>query len=147
MSYTTSITINAPAERVWAVMTDVERWPEWTASVSSVERLDSGPFTTGSRARIKQPKLPTTIWTVTAIQPGRSFTWRAQSSGVTTVANHQIAPAADGQSVTVTLSIEESGPLAPLVRLLASGMTRRYVNMEAEGLKERSERAPLGAVA
>jgi uncharacterized membrane protein len=139
---TTSITINAPVERVWSVMTDVERWPEWTASVTRVERLDAGPFGVGSRARISQPKLPTTIWTVSDLQPERSFAWTAGASGITTVANHEITPG-PADSVTVTLSIRQSGLLSPLVALLAGGLTRRYIRMEAEGLKRKAEGAAL----
>lgn len=146
MSFSKSITINAPAQRVWEVLTDVERWPESTASMTRVQRLDNGPFRIGSSAKIVQPKLPTMTWTVTDLQPGRSFSWSTGSAGVTTVADHSIEPAA-GDSVTVTLSVRERGPLAPLVQLFYGGITRRYVTMEAEGLKRVVEAGAPAAVA
>src|SRR5579884_3082507 len=65
MDYEVSIDIDAPAELVWAEMSDVERWPESTRSISSVRRLDRGPFGLGSRARVKQPRFTPLVWTVT----------------------------------------------------------------------------------
>jgi len=56
MHFTDSIDIQAPTEVVWAVWSDIERWPEWTASVARVERLDPGALAVGLRARIHQPK-------------------------------------------------------------------------------------------
>ena len=141
MRYDVSIAINAPAERVWSVVSDVERWPRVTASVSSVERLEHGPFAVGSRARIKQPRLATMIWTVTALEPGRSFTWTASSPGMNVIGEHRVEPG-PGDAVTVTLSIVQSGLLEPIVRLLYGGLTRRYIQMEAEGVKRVSTGDP-----
>ena len=44
--------------RAWAVVSDVERWPQRTASITSVKLLNSPPFGLSSEARIHQPKLP-----------------------------------------------------------------------------------------
>jgi uncharacterized protein YndB with AHSA1/START domain len=52
------IDIQASPERVWEILVDVERWPEWTPTVLSVQREDSGALSVGSRAYIRQPKIP-----------------------------------------------------------------------------------------
>ena len=67
MGFEVVIGINATEERVWAALTDVEHWPDWTSSVTSVARIDGGSFGVGSQARIKQPKLGTMHWTVTEL--------------------------------------------------------------------------------
>ncbi|MBL7496874.1 SRPBCC family protein [Frankia sp. CNm7] len=151
MYYETSVRIAAPAERVWAVLRDVERWPEWTPTMSQVHRIESAPeyvpgadgptgeLSKGDVVTIKQPRLPTASWTVTAWNPGASFAWTSTNGGTRTVADHQIAPDPDGTSVTVTLSIRQTGPLAGLIALLAGGLTRRYVDTEAASLKSRCE--------
>jgi uncharacterized membrane protein len=138
MSLQVSVTIDAPAERVWSELINVERWPLFTDSMTSVERLDRGPFQNGSRARIKQPSLPSMVWTVTNIQPLHQFTWTVTSAGVTTVATHALSPGPAG-SVILTLSIDRTGVLAPVIDMLTAGLTRRYVTMEAEGMKRACE--------
>ena len=74
-TFNVSTDIAAPAERVWEVMIDTNRWHEWTPSITSVKRLSDAPIAVGSRVLIRQPKIPPASWTVTAIEPGASFTW------------------------------------------------------------------------
>jgi carbon monoxide dehydrogenase subunit G len=141
MHYQVSISVDASIERVWAELIDVERWPQYTASIASVERLDDGPFQVGSRARIKQPGLPTLVWTVTRFQAQHEFTWTITSMGVTTTASHQISPGEPGGGAMLTLSIDRTGLLAPLVDRIYDSLTRRYMQMEAEGMKRACEEA------
>ncbi len=138
MAYETSIEIDAAQEHVWAVLTDVERWPEWTASMQKVERQDDGDLVLGSRVRIKQPRVPAVIWVVTELDPGRAFSWTVAGPGVTTVAKHRIEPV-DASAVRVHLAISRRGPLAGVISALSAALTRRYVGMEARGLKKRCE--------
>ena len=138
MKQSKAVEIGAPPERVWEVLIDVERWPEWTETVTSVTRLDEGPFRVGSRAKIDQPKIPETEYVVTELDAGRSFTWVATGPGVTTTARHDVEPLPDGGS-RVTLSVEQSGWLGSIMGRFYRGLTDRYLANEAAGLKSRCE--------
>ena len=53
-----AVEIAAPAAIVWEVFADVERWPEWTASVpSGVGPLDGPAIEVGHRFAIEWPAL------------------------------------------------------------------------------------------
>jgi uncharacterized membrane protein len=136
--YEVSAEIDAPLDRVWSVLTDVERMPEWNSAMTQVKRLDQGPFAVGSAVRIKQPRLPAAVWRVFELTPQRSFSWRANAGGLTTNAGHLLATAPSG-GTEVTLTLGSNGLLAPLVSLLTSALTRRNMDAELRGLKARSE--------
>jgi uncharacterized membrane protein len=138
----TVVEISAPAERVWLVMSDIERWPEWTASVSRVERIDPGPLAVGSRARIRQPRLLPAVWRVTELDPGRSFTWVTRSPGVRVTGQQRVEPWGPGSRAHLGLRFE--GILGPLVARLAAALSNRYLALEAQGLKRRSEASGTG---
>jgi uncharacterized membrane protein len=146
VEYQVSVEIDAPADVVWTVMSDGERWHEWTASVTSVRRLDRGPLRIGSRALIRQPRFPPAVWTVTALEPGRRFVWKSGMPGMWVYGDHAVSPLASGTRATLTLTYE--GLLARIMGRMTRGITLRYLNMEASGLKRRSEenaRAALSA--
>lgn len=139
MHFEITVGIDAPAETVWNLLIDVERWPDMTASIDRVELLDES-FALSSRARVHQPKLLAAGWTVTAFTENRSFTWESRSPGITTVAAHDIVPEPGG-TVSVRLTLDQKGPLAPVLSLLTGRRARRYVTMEANGLKSMAERS------
>lgn len=131
------VEIHATADRVWGVLSDVERWREWTASISRINLYTGSPIEVGSRAIVKQPRFPAAQWLVTDVEPGRGFVWVSIGPGLTVTARHEIEPIADG--CRVTLSLEYSGFMARLVLRFTRGITERYVAMEAAGLKTRAE--------
>ena len=136
MQVEVAIDIDAQPDRVWAVMADVERWPEWTESMTSVKLLD-GAFGLGKSARVKQPRLPGSVWLVTAFEPGRGFAWETHSLGTHTIGGHRVEPRDSGARATLTIRM--TGGLTPLLAPLTSRFVRRYMEMEAAGLKKRSE--------
>lgn len=140
MQLTEEIEVAAPPDRVWTIMADVERWHEWTASITSVERLDDGPFRVGSRARVRQPRLRPAIFEVTALEPGCSFTWQTRSAGLTANATHRVTPIPGGSRVRLGLDFR-GWPLLFLGWWIR-GISVRYMAMEARGLKRRAEAAP-----
>jgi uncharacterized protein YndB with AHSA1/START domain len=140
MNFGDSVQIGAPAADVWRVFSDVERWPEWTASVRTVEVVRGAGVEPGARVRIRQPRLPVLTWEVTEVEPGVSWTWVARSPGVVTLARHTVTPAGPGATL-VEQVIEQRGPLAGIAGWLTGRLTRRYLAIEGAGLKQRCEAA------
>ena len=136
-AFSITVEIAASPERVWVVMSDIERWPEWTPTVNRIRRLDDGPLAPGTRARIRQPKLPPAVWRVISVDEGREFTWVTRGPGVSVTAGHRVEPLEGGSRAT--LSIRFSGFLGPLVAWLTRGLNDRYLALEASGLKRWSE--------
>ena len=132
-----TVEIAAPPERVWPAIRDVERWHEWTASITSIRRLDDGPLREGSRAVVQQPKLPSNTFEVTKLEANRGFTWETKSAGLRGAGHHWIEPIDGGRASRVTLGVDFSGLLAPIVALFYGALTQRYIEMEAAGLKSR----------
>ncbi len=131
--------VHAPAEEVWRLFVDVERWPEMTKSIREVRRVDTGPLRIGSEALVRQPRLPRARWRVTEMEPGRSFTWETNAAGVTAVGGHTVV--ADGQGSTITLTLRQYGPLARLVHAFVGSLSQRYLLMEMDGFRRTAESA------
>jgi len=133
-----SVEIEASAPTVWDVFVDVEQWPSWTSSVTELVALDGPGIEVGKRFQIKQPRMPKLVWEVTDVDPGSSWTWRQHSPGGTTLATHEVVANGTGKTL-VRQRIDQRGPIGVTVGALMRGLTKRYLELEAQGLKTRSE--------
>jgi uncharacterized membrane protein len=133
-----AIEIDAPPQLVWDVFSDVEHWPEWTSSVTSLVGLDGPALAVGKRFTIKQPGMSKLGWKVTEIDPGSSWTWVQRSPGVNVTARHYVS-AQPGGGTLVRQQLDQRGALGALVGRLMVKKTKRFLELEAHGLKARSE--------
>jgi uncharacterized membrane protein len=140
MRFEKSIEIDAPQQRVWDVLTAIEAWPERIETVDTVALLTQGPITKGSRVRLKQPKLGEGTWDVTVWDAPSYFEWTQKTTGMTSVAGHQVEAVGDGRA-RLTLTLDMHGLLIPIVNLFYKDLTNRYLTLETEGMKRAAESA------
>jgi len=105
-----SVEIAAPPQLVWDVFSDVERWSEWTDSVTSLTGLDGPALAVGKRFAIKQPGMQKLVWKVTEIDPGTSWTWVQRSPGVRVTPGTGSSPGR--RHTLVRQQLEQRGALA-----------------------------------
>ena len=134
-----TLAIAAPVHRVWDLTIDIERWPTLTPTILSVERIDDGDLRVGSSARVRQPRMPLAVWTVTELEPLSRFVWEAQILGSRFVGGHHLTSMSDGTRNVLTLDV--SGWTAGLLAVTAGSAMRQAIATENDGFR----RAALSA--
>jgi uncharacterized membrane protein len=137
MHFEKTIEIDAPQQRVWYVLCDLESWPRRIETVDVVELLTPAPITIGSQVRLKQPRLPEGTWDITVWDAPSYFEWTQKTGGITSVAGHRVEALGEGRA-RLTLTLDMRGFLI-VIALFYKGLTNRYMNFEAEGMKRAAE--------
>jgi hypothetical protein len=133
MRYETSTTTSAEPARLWAVVADVEKWPEWIEVYEEVRRAETGELRLGDSAYVKQKGLAGGEWTVTALEQGHLFAWESRQPGVRLVGRH-VVDAEPGGGSRLTLTIEMTGWASGLVGMMLGRKSRAYVDLEGARL-------------
>lgn len=117
---TTRRTIQAPAERVWELATDIAAAERTMSGIDRVEMLSEGAFGPGTRWRETRTMFgrPATeeMW-VTAVDEGRSYTVEAESHGAHYVSTFTFT-AVSPDRTEVVLSFD-ARPLSTVTKVLA----------------------------
>jgi ribosome-associated toxin RatA of RatAB toxin-antitoxin module len=135
MRYETSTTTAAEPSRLWAVVSDVEKWPEWIEVYEEVRRARHGDLALGDSAHVKQKGLAAGDWTVTELEEGQVFAWQSRQPGVRITGRHVVSPEASGGS-RLTLQLEMTGWASAVVNALMGKRSRAYVDLECARLAE-----------
>ena len=139
--YRTTFAVDAPAERVWEVLTDFDRYPEWNPSLPSIAgRPEAGSTVTLTLAMPGRPSAKVKA-RLTEMVPGRRMVWDGNVGADWLFAGHReflIDPEPDG-GVRLTHVEDVSGLLFPLFRLFMGGAIQRHHDGLNSAVKERAE--------
>jgi carbon monoxide dehydrogenase subunit G len=117
MRFESSIDINAPAEKIWALVDKLEEWSQWMPSIKKIERLSEGPLTVGSQLSVTAEVSGLTVtllMTITEFAPQQSVVLEGEALGTKLTRFYNLEPV-NGKT-RVTVGGEVSGALAWLVR-------------------------------
>jgi carbon monoxide dehydrogenase subunit G len=117
MRFSSSIDIDAPANKVWALVHRLEEWPRWMPSIKKIEKVSDSPLSVGSQLSVtaKVSRLTVTLlMTVTEFVQERSVVMQGKSLGTKLTRFYRLEPIDGGTKVTI--GGEVSGLLAWLAR-------------------------------
>lgn len=102
------IAVDAPAETVWRVHTDIDAWPGWNSGIDRAEL--SGELRVGAAFRWLTHGMDITS-RVSALEPYRYIAWGGPTSGIDGIHRWALETREDGGTLVVT---EESWSGAPV---------------------------------
>ena len=117
MEFRSSVEIDAPAEKIWAVVDRLEEWPQWMPSIKRIERLSEEPLTAGSQLSVTAKVSGLTVkllMTITKFVPERIVVLQGKALG-TRLTRFYILEPVNGKT-KATVGGEVSGILAWLAR-------------------------------
>jgi carbon monoxide dehydrogenase subunit G len=113
MRFESSIDIDAPAERVWALIDKLEEWPQWMPSIKKIERVFLGPLAAGSQLSVTAKVSRLTVkllMMVTEFVPGRNVVLEGKALGTKLARFYTLEPV-NGKT-KLTIGGDVSGALA-----------------------------------
>ena len=129
-----TVHMNAPAEKIWALVSDVTRIGEYSPETFEAEWLDgaTGPAVGAKfRGHVKRNQKGPTYWapcTVTECEPNRRFTFAVGEPGkVLNTWSYQLTPVGDDTDVTESFQLTDNFAMRTYWALLgwARGKTNR----------------------
>jgi carbon monoxide dehydrogenase subunit G len=117
MRFESSIEINAPTTKVWALVDKLEEWPQWMPSIKKIERVSEGPLAVGSKLSVTARVRGLTVnllMTITELVRERSVVLEGKALRTKLTRFYTLEPV-NGKT-KVTIGGDVSGALAWLVR-------------------------------
>lgn len=136
LEYQATATIDAPAAKVWAVLVDTAKWPEWDPSCDKIE----GQVALGNKVKAFSKLSPGRAFPVkvTELVPNERMTWSGGMPLGLFKGERTFVLREDGDRTVFTVREEFSGPMLRLIGKSIPNMTEAFEEFAA-GLKRRVE--------
>lgn len=138
--------VAAAPDRVWQVLTDLERAPDVLTAVETVEVHTEPPFGLGTRwteTRTNFGRQATETMEVVEVEPGRRYVVEAVGTGSRYRSEFRLEPDGDGTRLVTTFGAE---PLGMVARVLTAtigrffeGATRKALAADLDDIARASE--------
>ena len=127
LKFSSSVEIDAPPEKVWALVNEFEEWPQWIPSIKKIEKLSEGALGEGSQIRVIAKSTITVklLMTITEFVPRRHAVMQGKVLGTEMTRYYTIEPVNGGTRLTA--GGEVSGLLAFLVRRGGQALSEEIV--------------------
>lgn len=135
--FATSITIQARAENVWALLTDAGGYPTWNSTIEKIE----GRIAAGETVKLYAKATPGRAFSlkVTEFEPGRGMTWiGGMPMGLFTGTRRFTLTQGSEDAVDFAMAETYTGPLAALITRMISDLQPAFETFAAD-LKRRAE--------
>jgi hypothetical protein len=99
--WTTSRHIDAHADIVWRILTDLDAWPVWGPTVARAD-MDGDQLRLGARGRVWTPVGVPLPFEITDFEAGRSWAWKVAGVPAT---HHGVEPAGHGARVWMSAPV------------------------------------------
>jgi carbon monoxide dehydrogenase subunit G len=136
MKFSSSVEISAPPEKVFALVDNLEDWPQWIPSIKRIEKLTEGPLTVGSQIRVTAKSGITIKLLMTIIEfiPGQRGVMQGSVLGTRMTRYYTFEPVEQGTRLTA--GGEVSGLLAFLVRRGGQRLSEEIVQAAKKKIEE-----------
>ena len=136
MKFSASVEINSTPEKTWALLKNIEEWPEWIPSLKKIEKVTEGPMRVGSQVLVVAKSLITVnlLMTITEFVAGRRVVMEGSVMGVKMTRYYEMEPVGQNKA-KLTAGGEVSGLLAFLVRRGGQSLSEEIV----QALKKKVE--------
>ena len=138
MEFTTRVDIDSPRDRVWAVVSDPMRWPEWMDQVKEVEPVTGGPAAYGSEYKVKAGWLNTYTAQIRSFREKEEIGHAGTTLDGTNTETHRLSDAPGG-GTRVDFTVTMDDLWAKAAGLLAGNTYNSYVVASAANLKRLCE--------
>jgi carbon monoxide dehydrogenase subunit G len=143
--------VDAPAERVWAIVTDLERTKDVISAITALERTDGGSgFGVGTawrETRVMFGREATESMAVTEVEEGRSYVVESRSRGVVYRTVMRVEPRGEGCRLAWEFGAEPQSTSARLMSVIGrlfESSTRKALLADLDDIAAAAEAAEGG---